>query len=459
MPADAVSAAMRLIISGHGGDAVENCAEFCSKWYRFMVNGEMVHQHDIWRDDCGSNFMAPQSGTWIYDRANWCPGNLVEPITENVPATVTPGSDFDVDLDFQSYTTSGSNPASYKLSATMFFYGPFNYSIDAALEEIISPSDKADYSKINPICGNPVVKVKNYGSETISTIQFEYGIEGFPLHTYTYPTSLASLQEEEVTLPFLEELNSSLGSTERFIARITFVNGTTDEETFNNELSSLFAATPIWYGLDFKVHFKMSGTVPGGTNNTNWKIIDVSTGEVLFNRNGTTSGTNYYDTVRLENGCYKLEVENARGYGLSFFGAFSSGFIRMYNLSTGGGERLPIPNTDLGASGLEGNFGNGFVHYFRVDNSFVSAENINESQYSLEVYPNPAQNVLNIDVLGSLNEVADIRIYNMVGQMVHHEKTNKHQIKIITEHLASGMYMLEFKSSKARKMEKITINH
>ncbi len=457
MPADAVSASMRLLISGHGGDTVENCAEFCSKWYRFMVDGEMVNEHNIWRDDCGSNFMSPQSGTWIYNRANWCPGNMVEPIIENVPGTITAGSEFDVDLDFQNYTTGSTNPASYKLSGTMFYYGAFNHEVDAALEEIVSPSNKIDYSKLNPICGSPVVKVKNYGSDTITSIKFQYGIEGSELSEYTYTTSMASLQDAEVTLPLMDALNTITGTDNSFVVKIAEVNGAADDEPFNDELKSSFAGAPVWEGGNLRVHFRMSGAVPGGVNRTDWKIIDVATGATVFSRNGTSSNAQYHDTVHLEDGCYKLEVENMRGYGLSFFGSFSAGFIRMYDMATG--SRLPIPDTDLGSAGLEGNFGNGFVHYFRVENSVTSNDDIKASSYSLDVYPNPVSNILSVDVVGTLKTQAEIQLVNILGQIVYSETTSKQQIKINTEHLPSGIYSLVYNSGNQRKIEKVVIEH
>ena len=34
-----------------------------------------MYTQEIWRDDCGENPLYPQGGTWIYDRANWCPGD------------------------------------------------------------------------------------------------------------------------------------------------------------------------------------------------------------------------------------------------------------------------------------------------------------------------------------------------------------------------------------------------
>ncbi len=77
------------------------------------------------------------------------------------------------------------------------------------------------------------------------------------------------------------------------------------------------------------------------------------------------------------------------------------GYVRVYDLATG--NKLPIPNSDLGASGLESNFGNGFVQYFRVQNSVppVSVEELEHSSYALSIYPNPAKDAIYINVISN----------------------------------------------------------
>ncbi len=94
-------------------------------------------------------------------------------------------------MDFQTYT-SGNNGASYKLSAIMFYYGNFNYAADAGIERVVSPNNISDFVRENPICGSPQIMVKNYGGSSISSVKFEYGIEGNTLATYTWNTTLAS---------------------------------------------------------------------------------------------------------------------------------------------------------------------------------------------------------------------------------------------------------------------------
>jgi hypothetical protein len=459
MPANAVSAVMRLIISGHGGDTPENCSEFCKKWYQFKINGNNIHQQDIWRDNCGNNFLYPQSGTWVYDRANWCPGDQVFPFIEKVPESITPGQTFTVDMDFQNYSSNGG--ASYKVAAAMLYYGPFNHDVDASLEAIISPNDNETYYRENPICGGPVVKVKNEGGNTITSIKFSYGIVGQTPMEYTWNGSLAPVEEAEITLAPLPALQAITGSSNEFTVSIEEVNGQVDEDQFNNTMRTVFTAAPQWEGGFYRLEMKMSSAIQGFTNKVNWTVKTLD-GTTLYSRNGIDTSTSqnpviYTDTLELPNGCYRLDVDaNYIGYGLSFFNAFSiPGYIKAYNLNTG--TQYPLPKTDLVNPGLSGNFGTGFTQFFTVNNS-TGIKNP-ENQYSLSIYPNPAQDKLNVDIIGMLNEPLTITMVNVLGQTVYATTTTKNQVHINTSDIAQGLYTLICTSGNQKKIEKVVITH
>lgn len=459
-PANAVSAETKVIITGHGGDNTQNCAEFCAKWYQFLVNGGSIVQHTIWRDDCGANQVYPQSGTWPIDRANWCPGDQVRPIIHKMPSSITPGQNFDVHMAFQPYI-SGNNSASYKMAATMFYYGAFNHAIDAAVEDIISPTNNIAYIKNNPICGSPEIKIKNYGGSTITSVKIEYGIDGGAISSYTWNGTLASLEETIVNLPELSAIREVTGNNNKFIVSIKEVNGGADENIHNNTMRSTFTGTPIWNGGAFVLNVKKSSTAPfgGGANNFSWKIYDYNNSYFPLeqNSNNMSNGAETNDTLRMGDGCYKLVVETPKGYGLTFFSYITTrGFVRMIDVATG--NRLAMEDADLGASGLEGNFGDGFVHYFRVANSTNSVKDNNKLKFELEVYPNPASNILNVAVYGNIAEKASVKLVNLVGQTVYTQETTEKQLNINTTHLVPGLYTLYYQTGDVKKVEKVIIS-
>ncbi|MBW7867348.1 MAG: discoidin domain-containing protein [Brumimicrobium sp.] len=73
------SALIRLISTGHGWGQNNslNAAEFYHAIHHIDVNGVNTFDQDLWQK-CNPNpaSCSPQSGTWQYDRAGWCPGSM-----------------------------------------------------------------------------------------------------------------------------------------------------------------------------------------------------------------------------------------------------------------------------------------------------------------------------------------------------------------------------------------------
>lgn len=78
--------------TGHGQFNTNNCAEFCLKEHTLRVDSTYDYRHDLWRTGCNANTCSPQSGTWTYDRAGWCPGADVIPWLVDITAYAHHGS-------------------------------------------------------------------------------------------------------------------------------------------------------------------------------------------------------------------------------------------------------------------------------------------------------------------------------------------------------------------------------
>ncbi len=80
-PDNAQSSTLKLVSSGHGwGDLnSQNAAEFYEATHHVWINGEETFEQHNWYD-CNPNpdGCQPQSGTWYYDRAGWCPGAIAQ---------------------------------------------------------------------------------------------------------------------------------------------------------------------------------------------------------------------------------------------------------------------------------------------------------------------------------------------------------------------------------------------
>ncbi len=108
------------MISGHGGDSTNAAAEFLKKEFYYKVNGINIAKQAIWKDDCGCNPIQPQGGTWIYNRAGWCPGTVVNEYIYDLTPYIK-GKKAKVDIDFEYYKTPQIEQPGYHVSHDIFF--------------------------------------------------------------------------------------------------------------------------------------------------------------------------------------------------------------------------------------------------------------------------------------------------------------------------------------------------
>lgn len=86
--------------------------------------------------------------------------------------------------------------------------------------------------------------------------------------------------------------------------------------------------------------------------------------------------------------------------------------------------------------------------YFRNTN-LLSTSEIGKQTY--QVYPNPVQNILNIQGQEKINSVT---IIDVSGKIVKEQKSNNDTDKINLENLTSGTYYLKINDNKAQKIIK-----
>ncbi|THU39284.1 T9SS type A sorting domain-containing protein [Niastella caeni] len=363
-PANTQQAEMNFTVTGHGSDNT-GCSEFCSKYYQVYANSSLKETKTIWKDNCGSNNLYPQSGTWIYNRAGWCPGEQVNPNVHKLGA-VTAGNSINADVNFQSYTGNGS--ASYIIESALFFYGAYNQNLDASVESIIAPNDYEGHFRANPICGNPVVVIKNTGATTINSVALQYGVAGQTLQTYTVSgLTIASSKDTTIKLPSLSALATlAAGSINKFVVTIQQINGNADGYALNNSMQSSFVAAPEWPG-----RFTMVIKSNNGATQTKWRIEDLNS-TVYKQRNPTATQTVYTDSVELPDGCYRLVVTDANCDGLYWWANSGAGRGYVYAAKKDG-TVIPFTNgLPAYPASLAPDFGCGFTQYFRVSSTLAA---------------------------------------------------------------------------------------
>ncbi|MBX2905673.1 MAG: T9SS type A sorting domain-containing protein [Taibaiella sp.] len=441
---------LKVNITGHGSDD-SGCCEFFRKGYTVMMNGNPVDYKSIWRDDCGLNELYPQSGTWVYDRANWCPGALVKPAYHHIPGAAG-GTSFDLSMYFDPYTSTGGGLGSYSTEAHLISYGSFNKTKDASIEDVIAPTNNADHFRENPICMAPTITVKNRGAAHISTVTIEYGVDGSPTQTYTWGGSLPSLEMTDIVLPDLPELYSLAGTTttKTFTAKIKAVNGTADKDATNDIMKTEFVPSVKWDSL-FRITFRTNSAAVSGVSESSWRIYDQN-GAVVRSRTNLQVSKQYLDTISLTPGCYRLVVSDLGCDGLNWWASVGGGYMLLKKY----GSEAALPTSGYVSSGTYGHdFGCQFIQSFYVGTPPPPSA-VTEVAFggtSMDIYPNPAADVVAVNLNGMSRVNGTITIFDAMGRVVASQPTTSTQSQVSTANLAVGAYMVIFTSQDGNKLQ------
>ncbi|MDO9000386.1 MAG: LamG-like jellyroll fold domain-containing protein [Bacteroidota bacterium] len=388
---------VRSTITGHGAQG------------EFHQNGGLInHYFNVgggpnefsWQitQECSTNPIFPQGGTWLYDRQGWCPGETSLTKELNVTPFVTPGST--VTLDYNcSNAPSPTGDYRYIVANQLITYGAANHSNDASIIDVLKPSNKVLYSRNNPICSNPVILVQNTGSNVLTSLDIDYWVNNTTTkQTFNWTGNLAFMDTTRIVLPINSLWLSGIQtSNNKFNVELKKANGVVDDYSFNNVYSSPFVVpgvVPSHFSIEFKTN-----NYP--THNT-YKIIDEA-GNIVGSSNFTDPNTIYEDYYILY-GCYKLIVEDTGGDGLSWWAntAQGSGYVRLKD------------NWNVVIKTFQPDFGSRFEYSFTIDSPL--SLNKNNLDAALNLYPNPSHNKFILD--GNELEGAEINCTNILGQTV-----------------------------------------
>ncbi|MBL7712916.1 MAG: T9SS type A sorting domain-containing protein, partial [Chitinophagaceae bacterium] len=436
-PAGTASATYRMNITGHGSDAT-GCSEFCQKYYKVIKDGNPIKETLIWRDNCGYNNLYPQNGTWIYDRGNWCPGDLVHTIFHPIPG-VTDGSTFNLGLSFEPYTSSGG--ASYTVFGSVIYFGPMNKKLDASLEDIIAPTTNENHYRANPSAGRTIIRVRNTGSTPIKNIDYEYGVTGQPLTKINWSTNIPPLTDSIIELPNNASLFAASGSNIPYEVNIIKVNGETDEDLSNNKAVTTFNAAPVWPSKINITLLTNKGVAASGFSQTEWVLLD-DWENVVSKRVNNSPEKEYKDTLTLKDGIYKLIVTDAGCNGLNWWAASAEG---------GGSFAVRNGLFVISTPGyFGGDFGCGFTQEFRIGTPSVSISERNAvNTVSLSVYPNPASDAVTVDIAGLAQVKGLLQITDNTGRVVATQQVSESSVRMATGRVAAGLYFVNFIPERA----------
>jgi len=422
MAAGSQSQRLRIVQTGHGADNVEYCSEFCPKWRRLIVDNNTHSQLYVWREDCGLNAVYPQAGTWIYDRAAWCPGATVNPDVSDF--SFAAGSTHTLDFEMQPFTnTDASQNPNYVVEAYLIEYGAPTFSKDASIEDIERPSNRYEYRRMNPICASPRVRIRNNGSSALSTATIRYGVEGGTLSSYNWSGNLGFMESEWVDLPANVNWSANSGI---FIAEIDMSG---DENSLNDAFRSRFVSPPV-YPSTFVVAYKSNLAAA----ETKWYIYDVNN-NVVASRTSAANNTTYNDTITLQAGCYRFEMIDSDKDG-----------IRFWANNDGNGSLRFAKAEALGTYiSFNGDFGTSVLHSFMVGGA-LDLKEPDTKETGWELFPVPSSD--QVTLLGpAAKGNTSLRILDAGGKLVRSEQHNGSPIQFSVQGLATGMYYVQVQNA------------
>lgn len=438
IPNNAVAARLHVITSGHGFDNNVVCAEFCQRWYRIFSNGTQRYQKTMWRDDCGLNPIYPQGGTWLYDRADWCPGLDVIGSNYEMGAYLNAGDTNEIDMNMQNYSWTGTQAPIYTVSNTLFIYDAINTQVDASIDRIVSPSNHEHYSRRNPVCREAVIRVQNRGTADITSLDLEYGWGSYQ-EQYSWSGLIEINEIVEITLPLAFDSLYAFGNTS-FYTEILNVNGQADENLFNNRLESEFDLPEVYQdGVVLELRTNSMGF------HTSWELVDQDENVVASAQN-LQANTIYRDTMNLPQGCYELRIADAGKNGLSWWANNEGGgYARLRDLN---GGILKVFRAD---------FGTEIFHPFSLESNFSQVEaGLNNR---IQVYPTVTSDFTAIHYGFFQSRQMQIELYNALGQRVYSDELagTSGEYKIDMRSMSSGIYTMRISSGNEMLTQKIVL--
>jgi subtilisin family serine protease/PKD repeat protein len=223
---------------------------------------------------------------------------------------------------------------------------------DAGITEILQPA--------TTVCGNtftPSVVLRNFGSNTLTSVQITYEWNGTPA-VFNWTGSLTAGQTATVNLPQQTASNGNY----TFTAFTTAPNGQPDENNANNSSSRAFTVDASGQIVNFTLVTDCYGS------ETTWNIrnennVVVASGGPYTNVSG---GQTFNLSFCLSVGCYTFTINDSYGDGL-FGSQWQNCSVNGNYFATGPGG---IPLFQMTAP--NGNFGNSATHNFCLINPNIN---------------------------------------------------------------------------------------
>lgn len=306
---------------------------------------------------------------------------------------------------------------------------------------------------------NPVVTIRNNGSETLTSATINYSIND-QSGSMEWTGSLEFFESEDVDLgeiTFTQESENILEVT------ISEPNGETDEVPENDLLEAAIDLAGQVTGTEIEVHF-YTDFYPGEST---WQIRNSANqvvasggpyeeGPEAFGGGGPDANTTKIDVVSIPNAqdCYSIRVFDSYGDGLQYGPGEGPGGTY--------GVEVFFEGNSVGFVEL-GNFGSAATQ----NGVFAGAAPLSLDESNLEylnIFPNPSTGLVNLESSLLSSVETTIQVHDITGKMVYQEDLGNlpegYFFKTINlSQLQSGIYLLNVNSGNSVNTIRLSITN
>ncbi len=429
MPRKAKMARLRIQHTGHGMDKPNNCSEFCSRWRKISIDNKEVQTKNLWKN-CGDNPIYPQGGTWPYDRALWCPGELQEADIINVHL---PKGEHTLNLEMEPYTSEKVAQPKENINVMLFYLGLPKNKHDVLLEEVIKPNNDFLYNRLNPAIKNPTIKIRNLGSEPLQYLQIKYYTlidgEKYSEQAYTWTGYLTYNETTIIELP--GTVYASRTEKNSFVVSCSLPNEQKDAWEGDNTMTVDFDA-PQEMPREFIIRYKTNSS----SSENKVEVRDIN-GTLICSRNSenTQANTMYTDTVRMPRG-------------------IESGTVSLVDMAGNGLEYWAVPEQGYGTLMLLDMEGH-LIHEFEKDCgdgeelNFIISDSLkmdtHEAQHRFFIYPKAVDKEFTVAVHTDTPQARMDVLFiqkDQIRKKITAQKIDRHEYKFDTSKLLDEIFYL-----------------